>query len=118
MTTIFDEPAPTVFTATCPGCQQPRRRHLGAGYFMPTGGGCACPEPDQDTVTEVSLAGCSFSIAADGAITAYFGLLGAQQTTEVYDPFTGAWGRFLAAAGSCPTAVLAAVKLEKETAHA
>ncbi len=85
---------------------------------MATGGGCACPEPDQDTVTEVSLAGCSFSVAADGTITAYFGLLGAQQTSEVYEPGTSAWCRFLDAAGFCPAAVLDAFKLEKETAHA
>lgn len=114
MTIIFDEPAPTVFTARCPRCQQPRRRHLGAGYFMPTGGGCACHEPGPDAVTQVGLswAGC-FEIAAYGAITARFGV-----DVETFEAFTGAWGRFLAAAGFCPAAVLAAVTLLKETDHA
>lgn len=112
---IFDGPAPTVFTARCPKCQQPRRRHLGAGYFMPTGGGCACPEPGPDAVTEVSLAGLGhgFQVANDGTITVH----SACDEPEVIRAFTGTWGQFLSAAGFCPDAVLAAVKIEKEDEH-
>ncbi len=71
---------------------------------MPTGGGCSCPQSAPGAVTEVSLAGCSFSVAADGIITARLGV-----DVETFKPFTGEWGSFLVGAGFCPAAVLAAV---------
>lgn len=103
---IFDAPAPTVYTATCPSCRRPRDRHLGAGYFMPIGGGCGCPEPAPGSVTGVYLVFSGwFDISADGTITTHFGV----DEPEALAPFTPRWRSFLSRAGFCPDAVTTAV---------